>query len=51
MKEVTLPNGDLSLDVASFLACLAAILELPVEQLPVPGTGEDRRPAGRCPAG
>jgi len=41
MREVALPDSGLSLDVASFLACLASILELPVEQLPVPGPGED----------
>ncbi|HET9017030.1 MAG TPA: MOSC domain-containing protein [Thermomicrobiaceae bacterium] len=41
MKEVTIPEGNLSLDVASFLACLASILEMPVELLPLPGPDED----------
>jgi len=41
MKEVALPDSKLSLDVASFLACLATILELPVERMPTPGASED----------
>jgi len=41
MKEVALPDSKLSLDVASFLACLATILELPVERMPTPGSSED----------
>lgn len=41
MKEVALPNAGLPLDAASFLACLATVLELPVERLPSPATGED----------
>ena len=41
MREVRLPNCELSIDTASFLACLATILELPFEQLPVPAAGED----------
>ena len=41
MREVRLPKCELSIDTASFLACLATILELPFEQLPVPAAGED----------
>ena len=41
MKEVALPDAGLPPDVASFLACLASILELPIERLPVPRAGED----------
>ena len=41
MKEVRLPDGQLPIDAASFLACLATILELPIAQLPEIGAGED----------
>src|ERR1700733_8834767 len=41
MREVRLPESELPLATASFLACLATILELPLEQLPRPGAGED----------
>jgi len=41
MREVRLPECALSIDTASFLVCLATILELPFEQLPVPAAGED----------
>jgi hypothetical protein len=41
MKEVKLPDPGSRLDAASFLACLATILELPLEQLPRPAKGED----------
>lgn len=41
MKEATLPDSGLSLDAASFLACVATILELPVTRLPRPAAGED----------
>lgn len=41
MKEATLPDSNLPLDAASFLACLATILELSLMDLPVPGAGED----------
>jgi len=41
MREVRLPGSGLTLEVASFLACLATILELPVEELPRPNAGED----------
>jgi hypothetical protein len=34
MREVRLPESQLPLEIASFLACLATILELPVEDLP-----------------
>ncbi len=41
MREVRLPESELPLATASFVACLATILELPVEQLPPPSAGED----------
>jgi MOSC domain-containing protein YiiM len=41
MREVPLPESELPLGTASFLACLATILELPVEDLPRPSAGED----------
>lgn len=41
MKEVALPDTGLPPEAASFLACLATILELPVERLPSPAPGED----------
>ncbi len=41
MREVALPDSGLSLDAASFLACVATILELPLERLPEPTAGED----------
>lgn len=41
MREVGIPNVDLPADAASFLACLATILELPFEGLPRPAEGED----------
>ncbi len=41
MKEVPLPKSGLSLDAASFLACLATILEMPLVEMPAPGTAED----------
>jgi MOSC domain-containing protein YiiM len=44
MREVRPPDSDLPLETASFLACLATILELPVADLPVPPTGE--KPTG-----
>jgi hypothetical protein len=45
VKEVPLPStAGLALDAASFLACLATILEIPVGELPTPARGED--PAG-----
>jgi MOSC domain-containing protein YiiM len=34
MREVRLPESELPLEIASFLACLATILELPIEDLP-----------------
>ena len=40
MREVRLPESELSLETASFLACLATILELPFEDLPLPPAGE-----------
>jgi hypothetical protein len=41
MKEVTFTEPGLSTDAASFLACLATILELPPERLPRPSPRED----------
>ncbi|MGB0093912.1 MAG: hypothetical protein WBP81_15445 [Solirubrobacteraceae bacterium] len=41
MKEVTLRHSRLSRDTESFLACLATILELPLEALPEPADDED----------
>ena len=41
MREVRLPESELPLATASFLACLATILELPVERLPRPSASED----------
>ncbi len=44
MREVTLPKTQRPLEVASFLACLATVLELPLEQFPE--LPEDVNPAG-----
>jgi MOSC domain-containing protein YiiM len=44
MREVRLPDSELPRETASFLACLATVLELSVEDLPLPSAGED--PAG-----
>jgi MOSC domain len=41
MREVRLPESEASLEAASFVACLATILELPVEDLPLPTSGAD----------
>ena len=41
MREVRLPESELPLPTASFLSCLATILELPFDQLPRPIAGED----------
>ena len=41
MREVRPPESDLPLDAASFLACLATILELPFEDLPRPAPDTD----------
>jgi hypothetical protein len=41
MREVRPPDSDLPPATASFLACLATILELPVEVLPKPLAGEE----------
>jgi MOSC domain-containing protein YiiM len=41
MREVRLPESDLPLEAASFVACLATILELPVEEVPRPASGAD----------
>src|SRR5437764_14929613 len=47
MREVRLPESDLPIATASFLACLATILELPIEDLPRPAAGEDSGPGWR----
>jgi MOSC domain-containing protein YiiM len=41
MREVRLPESDLPLEAASFVACLATILELPAQDLPRPSPGAD----------
>jgi hypothetical protein len=41
MREVALPELGPSLETASFRACLATILELPLERVPRPIKGED----------
>jgi len=41
MKEVELPESRLSLDAASFIACVATIVELPFAHLPHPSADED----------
>jgi hypothetical protein len=41
MREVRPPQSDLPLEAASFVACLATILELPVEDLPRPAQDAD----------
>ena len=42
MREVRPPESELPLEAASFLACLATILELPFEQLPQPPPARTR---------
>jgi len=41
MREVRLPESDLPLAAASFVACLATILELPAQDLPRPSLDAD----------
>ena len=41
MKETGLPDSDLPIETASFLSCVATILELPREDLPTPSAAED----------
>jgi len=41
MREVRLPESELPLATASFLACVAAILELALEDIPRPAKDED----------
>ena len=41
MREVRLPESELPLEAASFLACLATVLELPFDQMPRTAAGED----------
>jgi hypothetical protein len=43
VREVSLPESELPLEAASFLACLATVLELPISELP--DLGEDEEPA------
>jgi len=40
MREVRPPESELPLETASFLACLATILELPFADMPLPPPGE-----------
>ncbi|MGH2882390.1 MAG: MOSC domain-containing protein [Solirubrobacteraceae bacterium] len=40
MREVQPPESELPLETASFLACLATILELPFADMPLPPAGE-----------
>jgi hypothetical protein len=40
MREVRPPESELPLETASFLACVATILEMPFEDLPLPPAGE-----------
>jgi hypothetical protein len=46
VKEATVPNTPASLEPASFLACLATVLELPLERLPQLLTNEDPASSG-----
>ena len=41
MKEVSLDQSSLPVETATFVACLATILELPAEDVPAPAPGED----------
>jgi MOSC domain-containing protein YiiM len=41
LKEVELPQSELPLETATFVACLATILELSFDELPRPAAGED----------
>jgi hypothetical protein len=41
VKEVELPRSGLPLETATFVACLATILELSFDELPRPAAGED----------
>ncbi|HSC04561.1 MAG TPA: hypothetical protein VLC49_14625, partial [Solirubrobacteraceae bacterium] len=41
MREVRLPESEEPREAASFLACLATVLELPFEDLPRPAEGAD----------
>jgi hypothetical protein len=41
VKEVALTGTRLPLAAASFLACVATIVECPIDELPQPGPGED----------
>jgi hypothetical protein len=44
MREVSLPQASASSEAATFTACLATILELPLSEVPLPPPGE--KPAG-----
>lgn len=50
MKEIVF-EGDKGSQAATFAACLATILELPVSQVPRGGLTRTRRQAGRSLAG
>jgi hypothetical protein len=41
MREVSVPDAGPGVEVASFLACVATVIELPFDALPQPGPGED----------
>ena len=41
MREVRLPPGVEPSEATTFAACLATILDLPYEDVPTPGAGED----------
>ncbi len=41
MREVTLPDAWLPSEQSTFVACVATILELPLEDVPGPAAGED----------
>jgi hypothetical protein len=41
VKEAPFPGAEQPLETATFLACLATVLELPVDELPRPAVGEE----------
>ena len=46
MREAPLPQAGLPLDAASFLSCVATILELPIDDLPQLAAGDDPATGG-----
>jgi MOSC domain len=46
MREVRPPKSELPIETGSFLACLATILELGVDELPIPSAKEDPATGG-----